>query len=121
MRWLAKPTSAISGASATTSPGSSTRSDGAPGTSPAHPPKPADALSATLIFVREQRPNRDPEKRDSEDPSRPPAAQQAAEQHPRQPGHGMVGKSGKQDAEDDRHRALKPRRKDQREDLGLVA
>jgi hypothetical protein len=53
-------------------------------------------------------PNRDAQKGEPENPPQARAAQQVAEILSRKTGGGVVGDSGKQDAENNRHRSLKP-------------
>jgi hypothetical protein len=69
----------------------------------------ADA-TIVLVFIREQRPHGNAQKRYSEYPSHPRAAEQAAEQRPGQACRRMVCDGSEEDSENDRHRALKSRR-----------
>jgi hypothetical protein len=69
----------------------------------------ADLLIVAVIPVRQQSPHSDAEKRNSEDPAHPRAAQQAAEERAGSAGGGMVCERREEDSEDDRQRTLKAR------------
>ena len=56
--------------------------------------RPAHPVVATLIFVRKQRPHGDAEEGNSEDPARPRATEQTAEDRAGETGGGMVCERG---------------------------
>lgn len=84
-------------------------------------PGAAHSLVIALVSVREQRPHRDAQKGDAEDPTHPWAGDQTPEERPDEACGRMVGECREENAKDDRQRAQEARREHQGQNLGFVA
>jgi hypothetical protein len=81
----------------------------------------ADRPISDLVFVGDQGPYGDAQKRKPQYPSHPGATEHVTKEGADQAGSCMVSDGGEKDPEDDRHRPQEARGKHQGKDLGLVS